>query len=211
MAGMKEAEAVTERCPKCGETERHYWCRCRTLIKGTVCPMCDRTREEAMERGHAGDSIPLACGTEITPDGRVILEGEVCLRRQLAQAHERVFALQLQIGKDDDEWMRYHALYVKARREILDLQRDNERLRAAWDEMRDAVLNKRGPLAEMGLTSDQINAVLSVIDDAWPDNLFPSSENPLATYTDGQLYEELLQRGWVATTWVREGGAEDDQ
>lgn len=29
-------------------------------------------------------------------------------------------------------------------------------------------------------------------------------ENPLAAYTDGQLYDELRRRGWVAATWARE-------
>lgn len=31
-----------------------------------------------------------------------------------------------------------------------------------------------------------------------------SPENPLAAYTDGQLYDELRRRGWVASTWARE-------
>lgn len=176
------SEHVAERCPRCGSP-----------LEGRNPYLPSYGRYE--------------CGSYDREDTATI----ECYRRQLAQAHERMFALQLQIGKGDDEWMRYHALYVKARREIFDLQRDNERLRAAWDEMRDSVLNERGPLAEMGLTPDQINAVLSVIDDAWPDNLSPSSENPLATYTDGQLYEELVRRGWVATTWAREGGAEGDE
>lgn len=95
---LRRVAVERERCPKCGETERHYWCRCGTLIKGTACPMCDRTREEAMKRERADDSIPLACGTEVTPDGRVIREGEVCLRRQLAQAQAEVERLRWERG-----------------------------------------------------------------------------------------------------------------
>ena len=45
------------------------------------------------------------------------------------------------------------------------LAKDDDQWRAAWDEMRDAVLNGRGPL-EAVLSSDQTNAVLSVIDEA---------------------------------------------
>src|SRR5690606_28364945 len=31
-----------------------------------------------------------------------------------------------------------------------------------------------------------------------------SGGSPLAAYTDGQLYDELRRRGWVAATWARE-------
>lgn len=40
-----------------------------------------------------------------------------------------------------------------------------ERWEAAFEAVRDAVLNERGPIDGMGFDSDQINAVLSVLDD----------------------------------------------
>ena len=46
-------------------------------------------------------------------------------------------------------------------------QREQELLNAFID-LRDSVLFERGPLAEAGLSSDQVNAVLGVIDDAFP-------------------------------------------
>lgn len=39
---------------------------------------------------------------------------------------------------------------------------------AEWEEMRDDILNERGSLAEGGLDSDQVNAVLSIVDDHEP-------------------------------------------
>jgi hypothetical protein len=55
---------------------------------------------------------------------------------------------------------------IKALREENErLAKDDDQWRAAWDEMRDAVLNGRGPLDRV-LFSDQTNAVLSVIDEA---------------------------------------------
>ena len=45
------------------------------------------------------------------------------------------------------------------------LAKDDDQCRAAWDEIRDVVLNGLGPL-EAVLSSDQTNAVLSVIDEA---------------------------------------------
>ena len=37
-------------------------------------------------------------------------------------------------------------------------------MRSAIDDARDAILNDRGPLAEAGMTSDQTNAVLAILD-----------------------------------------------
>ena len=37
----------------------------------------------------------------------------------------------------------------------------------AFDEARDDILNERGPLAEAGATNDQINSVLSILDDSF--------------------------------------------
>lgn len=43
-----------------------------------------------------------------------------------------------------------------------------ERLRAAYAEARDMVLNDRGPLAEAQMDTAQTNAVLATIDALWP-------------------------------------------
>lgn len=45
---------------------------------------------------------------------------------------------------------------------------------SAYEEARDAILNDRGPLEGMGLTNDQTNAVLAILDDAF----VSSSEGP---------------------------------
>ena len=45
--------------------------------------------------------------------------------------------------------------------------KEMSQLRNAIIELRDSVLFERGPLAEAGLSSDQVNAVLGVIDDAF--------------------------------------------
>jgi hypothetical protein len=41
-------------------------------------------------------------------------------------------------------------------------------LESALDSIRDSVLNEHGPMAEGGFTNDQVNSVLSIIDDADP-------------------------------------------
>ena len=67
----------------------------------------------------------------------------------------------------------------------------NERLKQQagaltdWEAMRDAVLNERGSLAEAGLDSDQINAVLGVID-----NYIPAQRTP-ATASAPQSTERM--------------------
>lgn len=61
---------------------------------------------------------------------------------------------------------RGHDCFLRAE-EIL--RRQNAALREALAQIRDDVLHERGPMAEMGMDSDQINAVLGVIDDAWPE------------------------------------------
>lgn len=48
---------------------------------------------------------------------------------------------------------------------INDLQADHTRVLQAIETIRDAVLNGRGPLAEMDVDNDVINAVLAIIDD----------------------------------------------
>lgn len=49
---------------------------------------------------------------------------------------------------------------------VAELEGENAKLRACVDEIRDNVLYQRGPMAENGVTSDQVNDVLGVIDDA---------------------------------------------
>ncbi len=44
------------------------------------------------------------------------------------------------------------------------LQNAYDEAKKAWEEMRDSILNERFSLAENGMTSDQINDVLSNID-----------------------------------------------
>jgi hypothetical protein len=44
---------------------------------------------------------------------------------------------------------------------------ERERWKTAFDEARDAVLNGRGPLEGEGFQSEQTNAVLDVLDDAF--------------------------------------------
>lgn len=63
-----------------------------------------------------------------------------------------------------------------------------QRLRAAFSEARDAILNGRGPL-EATLDGDQTNAVLAVIDDAF------SLESPAETGPDA--IPDYVQFGWV--------------
>ena len=63
-------------------------------------------------------------------------------------------------------------LHTECDEEIAKHRQEAHRLLNAACELRDFVLFERGPLAEAGLNSDQINAVLGVIDDAfsglWP-------------------------------------------
>lgn len=60
---------------------------------------------------------------------------------------------------------------------VTDLIDQRDQLVAALIEIRDAVLHQRGPLAESPIDSDDINAVLSIIDDATPD---------FVSYTEGE-------------------------
>lgn len=62
---------------------------------------------------------------------------------------------------DDAEAMRLATLFANAEETAKELATLKEAVRT----IRDAVLNERGPLAEMGLEGEQINAVLAVIDD----------------------------------------------
>jgi hypothetical protein len=62
---------------------------------------------------------------------------------------------------------------------------------ARWNEMRDAVLNERGSLAEAGLDSDQVNAVLGVIDDYMPAQSPPATA-PAPQSTDGDAVEMMM-------------------
>jgi hypothetical protein len=52
--------------------------------------------------------------------------------------------------------------------EIARLTEENARAKEAWEMMRDSILNERDSLAESGLTSDQVNDVLGVVDDHYP-------------------------------------------
>lgn len=45
---------------------------------------------------------------------------------------------------------------------------ERERWEAAWNDMRDSILHERAGMSEEGMTCDQVNAVLGVIDDADP-------------------------------------------
>ena len=49
---------------------------------------------------------------------------------------------------------------------VAQLEAENARLKAAWDDARDSILHERGPLAETNAGSDIINAVLDILDDA---------------------------------------------
>ena len=57
---------------------------------------------------------------------------------------------------------------IEQDKEIATLKAQIATLTAQWEDMRDCVLNERDSLAESGMTSDQINAVLGVIDDHAP-------------------------------------------
>lgn len=47
----------------------------------------------------------------------------------------------------------------------IEMAKEIEKLRVAINNIRDSVLNERAQLAESGLTNDQVNAVLGIIDD----------------------------------------------
>jgi predicted nucleic acid-binding Zn-ribbon protein len=55
-------------------------------------------------------------------------------------------------------------------RQLAEAKKAVEIQQNGFETMRDAVLNERGPLAESGLDSDQINSVLGIMDDNWPIN-----------------------------------------
>jgi hypothetical protein len=91
-----------------------------------------------------------------------------------------------QFGPDGDEWVKADAYAALCDYEaLIEMERDAlrdevERLRAAYTEARDMVLNDRGPLAEAQMDSAQTNAVLAVLDDAFrfraPTGTSPSGE-----------------------------------
>lgn len=63
--------------------------------------------------------------------------------------------------ENDIEAMRLATLFANAE----ETAKERDGLAASIRQIRDSVLHCRGPLAEEGLTSEQVNAVLAVIDD----------------------------------------------
>lgn len=54
------------------------------------------------------------------------------------------------------------------REEREDLRLEVNEWQDAWSEVRDAILNGRGQLAEMDIDNDVTNAILGILDDAMP-------------------------------------------
>jgi hypothetical protein len=76
---------------------------------------------------------------------------------------------EVELAANDEKWQKVLAQSIStSNANVAAAQDEIERLRAQWEEMRDCVLNERDSLAESGMTSDQINAVLGVIDDHAP-------------------------------------------
>ena len=68
---------------------------------------------------------------------------------------------------------------------------------AAFEEARDAVLHCRGPLEDAGLDNDQVNAVLSVLDDSFAFAFEPTAPKP------SMQIPEVAQPdadGWISWT-----------
>ena len=107
---------------------------------------------------------------------------------------------------DSVEKVERQMIHLECDQEISRLRLNCRRVLDAVIDLRDSVLYERGPLAEAGLSSDQVNAVLGVIDDAFSGlfAILPFLHRPL-----GSEEREPTKEQWTAyERWLNSGSPE---